>query len=75
MENQIEALLQEYFLEYKSYQAIGVLIVSFIGAINIWISFSLNKKIEKVKLKNSQELSTFSSELSLLNKKSEIKFP
>jgi hypothetical protein len=75
MKEHIETLFKEYFSHYKTYQTmIDVIIVILIGVFNIGIGFFLNKKIEKVKLKNSQELSTFSSELNLLNKKSEIKF-
>ena len=42
--------------------------------VNIVVGFLLNRKMEGIKLKNSKELTGFGSELSLLNRKSEIKF-
>ena len=72
---ELKAFINENFSNYKTYQTIiDIVIVVLIAIINIGIGFFLNKKIEKVKLKNSKELSAFSSELDLLSKKSEIKF-
>jgi hypothetical protein len=75
MEETLKALLEEYFSKYTTYQnLINTILLILIGASNILIGHLLTKRIEKVKLKNSQELSSFSSELNLLNRKSEIKF-
>lgn len=52
----------------------NIVTVSIVAIINIVIGFYLNSKIEKVRFKNNQELSSFSAELNLFNRKLEIKF-
>ena len=75
MEKSIETLLSKYLIDYKTYQVIfDLLTVLIITIINVGIGLYLKSKIEKIKLKNNQELSVFSSKLNLINKKSEIKF-
>lgn len=75
MEDAIEALLNKYLSHYKTYQTIFYLMtVIIVAIINVLVAFYLKSRIEKVRLKNSHELSSFISELNLFNKKSEIKF-
>lgn len=69
MVDAIKALLNEYLSEI-----FNVLTVVLVAVINLRLGFYLKSKIEDVRSMHSKELTSFSSQLNLLNRKSEIKF-